>query len=58
MTVLNKALAPRTRKFADMYAYCAEGFGAEVKRRIMVGTYTLFAGYYDAYYIKARADFD
>jgi aspartyl-tRNA(Asn)/glutamyl-tRNA(Gln) amidotransferase subunit A len=31
----------------------AEGFGAEVKRRIMLGTYTLSAGYYDAYYIKA-----
>jgi aspartyl-tRNA(Asn)/glutamyl-tRNA(Gln) amidotransferase subunit A len=31
-----------------------EGFGAEVKRRIMVGTYTLSAGYYDAYYIKAQ----
>ena len=31
----------------------AEGFGAEVKRRIMLGTYTLCAGYYDAYYNKA-----
>lgn len=31
----------------------AEGFGDEVKRRIMLGTYTLSAGYYDAYYIKA-----
>jgi aspartyl-tRNA(Asn)/glutamyl-tRNA(Gln) amidotransferase subunit A len=31
----------------------AEGFGAEVKRRIMLGTYTLSAGYYDAYYNKA-----
>ena len=30
-----------------------EGFGAEVKRRIMLGTYTLSAGYYDAYYGKA-----
>ncbi|MHB0875738.1 MAG: Asp-tRNA(Asn)/Glu-tRNA(Gln) amidotransferase subunit GatA [Anaerolineae bacterium] len=42
-----------------------EGFGAEVKRRIMLGTYVLSAGYYDAYYLKAqkvrtliRADFD
>jgi len=42
-----------------------EGFGAEVKRRIMLGTYALSAGYYDAYYIKAgqvrtliRRDFD
>ncbi len=43
----------------------AEGFGAEVKRRIMIGTYALSAGYYDAYYKKAlqvrrliRQDFD
>ena len=42
-----------------------QGFGAEVKRRIMLGTYTLSAGYYDAYYLKAaqvrtliRRDFD
>ncbi len=33
----------------------AGGFGAEVKRRIMLGTYTLSAGYYDAYYKKAQA---
>lgn len=32
----------------------AEGFGAEVKRRIMVGTYALSAGYYDAYYLQAQ----
>jgi len=31
-----------------------EGFGAEVKRRIMLGTYALSAGYYDAYYVKAQ----
>jgi len=38
----------------DMYMRTrAEGFGAEVKRRIMIGTYALSAGYYDAYYVKA-----
>jgi aspartyl-tRNA(Asn)/glutamyl-tRNA(Gln) amidotransferase subunit A len=42
-----------------------QGFGPEVKRRIMLGTYALSAGYYDAYYLKAqkvrtliRQDFD
>lgn len=39
----------------DMYQKTrAKGFGAEVKRRIMIGTYTLSAGYYDAYYLKAQ----
>ena len=37
-----------------MTATRTAGFGAEVKRRIMVGTYALSAGYYDAYYIKAQ----
>jgi aspartyl-tRNA(Asn)/glutamyl-tRNA(Gln) amidotransferase subunit A len=40
---------------ADMYRKTrAEGFGAEVKRRILVGTYVLSHGYYDAYYLKAQ----
>jgi len=39
----------------DMYGKSrAEGFGAEVKRRILVGTYVLSHGYYDAYYLKAQ----
>src|SRR5262249_32160406 len=32
----------------------AEGFGAEVRRRVLIGTYVLSAGYYDAYYLKAQ----
>jgi aspartyl-tRNA(Asn)/glutamyl-tRNA(Gln) amidotransferase subunit A len=39
----------------DMYAKTrAQGFGAEVKRRILIGTYVLSHGYYDAYYLKAQ----
>lgn len=47
----------RTRSFSDlgeMYRHTrSEGFGTEVKRRIMLGTYALSSGYYDAYYLKA-----
>ncbi|GAB0058932.1 Glutamyl-tRNA(Gln) amidotransferase subunit A [Candidatus Magnetaquicoccaceae bacterium FCR-1] len=43
------------RDLKDLYARTrAEGFGAEVKRRIMLGTYVLSSGYYDAYYRKAQ----
>jgi aspartyl-tRNA(Asn)/glutamyl-tRNA(Gln) amidotransferase subunit A len=48
----------RTKDYGDlleMYERSrAEGFGPEVKRRIMIGTYALSAGYYDAYYLKAQ----
>ena len=48
----------RASGYADLYEmYCktrAEGFGAEVKRRILVGTYVLSHGYYDAYYLQAQ----
>ncbi len=48
-----RAEAPRD--LADLYKRSrATGFGLEVKRRIMIGTYALSAGYYDAYYLKAQ----
>jgi aspartyl-tRNA(Asn)/glutamyl-tRNA(Gln) amidotransferase subunit A len=58
--------AADARDLAEMYSKTRmQGFGAEVKRRIMIGTYALSAGYYDAYYGKAsqvraliRRDFD
>ena len=47
--------APRKLELRQMYRKTRdEGFGAEVKRRIMLGTYVLSAGYYDAYYRKAQ----
>ena len=47
--------AAGARTLSDMYRRSRdEGFGAEVKRRIMLGTYALSAGYYDAYYLKAQ----
>ena len=54
------------RDIIDMYEKTrAKGFGAEVRRRIMIGTYVLSAGYYDAYYVRAqkvrsliKSDFD
>jgi len=58
--------AASIRSLGDLYERTrAEGFGAEVKRRILLGTYALSAGYYDAYYLRAqkiraliRRDFD
>jgi aspartyl-tRNA(Asn)/glutamyl-tRNA(Gln) amidotransferase subunit A len=48
----------RAPEYADLLdLYCktrAQGFGAEVKRRILVGTYVLSHGYYDAYYLQAQ----
>ena len=47
--------APEYTDLADMYGKTrAQGFGPEVKRRIMIGTYALSAGYYDAYYLQAQ----
>src|SRR5271166_2874587 len=46
---------PQPKDLTDLYKRSrGEGFGAEVKRRIMTGTYVLSAGYYDAYYLKAQ----
>jgi aspartyl-tRNA(Asn)/glutamyl-tRNA(Gln) amidotransferase subunit A len=47
--------SPASDTLRDLYSHSRdEGFGAEVKRRILLGTYALSAGYYDAYYLKAQ----
>ncbi|PYY01088.1 MAG: Asp-tRNA(Asn)/Glu-tRNA(Gln) amidotransferase GatCAB subunit A [Acidobacteria bacterium] len=47
--------SPQAKTLSEMYRRSRdEGFGPEVKRRIMLGTYALSAGYYDAYYLKAQ----
>jgi len=47
--------SPEARTVQEMYEMSrSEGFGAEVKRRIMLGTFVLSSGYYDAYYLKAQ----
>jgi len=47
--------AAKTGNLIDLYEQSrAEGFGREVRRRIMIGTYVLSAGYYDAYYLRAQ----
>ena len=44
-----------SKNIDDLYKKSrSEGFGQEVKRRILIGTYALSAGYYDAYYLKAQ----
>ncbi len=66
VAVLEEQLGSQASMLNEMYIRSrSEGFGAEVKRRIMLGTYVLSSGYYDAYYGKAqrvrqliRQDFD
>ena len=55
MTACATACACPARDIIDMYEKTrAAGFGEEVRRRIMIGTYVLSAGYYDAYYLRAQ----
>jgi len=49
-----RAGGPHADSIAMMSATRGQGFGPEVKRRIMLGTYVLSVGYYDAYYLKAQ----
>ena len=55
MTACATACACRARDLIDTYENTrAAGFGKEVRRRVLIGTYVLSAGYYDAYYLKAQ----
>ena len=55
MTACATACAKTGKDIIDLYEKTrAEGFGKEVRRRIMIGTYVLSAGYYDAYYLRAQ----
>ncbi len=55
MTACASGCASTGEGFDEMYEMTrAAGFGAEVQRRVLIGTYVLSAGYYDAYYIKAQ----
>ena len=55
MTACATACACPAARIGEMYENTrAEGFGAEVRRRVMIGTYVLSAGYYDAYYLRAQ----